>query len=74
MITLIGFHCKKITYRKSFFFSNVLEVRNVEEHEEVELLLEGYRSDLLQMQLELRSMEGQIDDTRELINAHQVAS
>jgi hypothetical protein len=55
-----------------FCFFPMLSVRNVEEHEEVELLLEGYRSDLLQMQLELRSMEGQIDDTRELINAHQV--
>ncbi len=59
------------TLSKMFFFP-MLSVRNVEEHEEVELLLEGYRSDLLQMQLELRSMEGQIDDTRELINAHQV--
>ena len=46
--------------------------REIEDHEEVELLLEGYRSDLQEMQLELRSMRGQIDDTREFINTHQV--
>jgi hypothetical protein len=34
------------------------------DHEEVELLLEGYRSDMQEIQLELRSMRGQIDDTR----------
>ena len=46
--------------------------REVEDHEEVELLLEGYRSDLQEMQLELKSMREQIDDTREFINTHQV--
>ena len=46
--------------------------REIEDHEEVELLLEGYRSDLQEMQIELRSMRGQIDDTREFINTHQV--
>jgi hypothetical protein len=34
------------------------------DHEEVELLLEGYRSDMQEIHLELRSMRGQIDDTR----------
>ena len=34
------------------------------DHEEVELLLEGYRSDMQEIHLELRSMRAQIDDTR----------
>ena len=38
--------------------------REMEDHEEVELLLEGYRSDFQEIQLELRSMRLQIDDTR----------
>ncbi len=46
--------------------------RAVKDHEEIELLLEGYRSDLQELQIELRSMRGQIDDTREFINTYQV--
>ena len=46
--------------------------RDVDDHEEVELLLEGYRGDLLEMHLELRAMRGQIEDTKEFINTHQV--
>jgi hypothetical protein len=34
--------------------------------------LEGYRSDFLQIQMELSSVRGQIDDAREFINTHQV--
>ena len=45
----------------------------MKDHEEIELLLEGYRSDLQEMQIELRSMRGQIDDTREFINTYQVS-
>ena len=46
--------------------------REVADHEEVELLLEGYRSDLLELQLELGLVRGQIEDMREFINTHQV--
>lgn len=46
--------------------------RKEEEHEEVELLLEGYRSDLEEIIIELRSFHSQIDDTKEFINSHQV--
>ena len=45
----------------------------MKDHEEIELLLEGYRSDLQEMQIELRSMRGQIDDTRDFINTYQVS-
>ena len=38
--------------------------REMSDHEEVELLLEGYRSDMQEIHLELRSMRTQIDDTR----------
>ena len=38
----------------------------------VELLLEGYRSDLQEIQLVTRSMRAQIDDTKEFINTHLV--
>jgi hypothetical protein len=56
-------------------FSNCFKAeRKVEDHEEVELLLEGYRSDLQEMQIELILMKGQIDDTREFTNTHQVIS
>ena len=38
----------------------------------MELLLEGYRSDLQEIQLVTRSMRAQIDDTKEFINTHLV--
>ena len=50
------------------------QARNPDHHDEVELLLEGYRSDFLQIQLDLGSIRGQIDDAREFINTHQVSN
>lgn len=35
-------------------------------------MLEGYRSDLQEIQLVTRSMRAQIDDTKEFINTHLV--
>ena len=52
----------------------VFQARNPDHHDEVELLLEGYRSDFLQIQLDLGSIRGQIDDAREFINTHQVSN
>ncbi len=40
--------------------------------EEVELLLEGFRSDLFEMQLQLRSIQMQIEDARDFVKAYQV--
>ena len=42
------------------------------QHEEVELLLEGYENDLQEMQIELRLMLAQIEDTRKYVSTHQV--
>ena len=42
------------------------------QHEEVELLLKGYHDDLQEMQIELRSMLAEIEDTRKYASTHQV--
>ena len=42
------------------------------QHEEVELLLKGYQDDLQEMQIELRSMLAEIEDTRKYAGTHQV--
>jgi len=44
------------------------EKRDISEHEEVELLLEGYRLDLQEIQLANQTMLGRIDETKEFIN------
>ena len=54
-----------------FYFFNSIKVRHVDHHDEVELLLEGYRADFLQIQLEVGTIKGQIDDAKEFINTHQ---
>ena len=46
------------------FLQYLSQDREMSDHEEVELLLEGYRSDMQEIHLELRSMRAQIDDTR----------
>ncbi len=46
--------------------------REIKDHGEVVILLEGYRADLQEMEIELQSMRKQIEDTREIINIHQV--
>lgn len=46
--------------------------REMNQHEEVQLLLEGYENDLQEMQIELRSMLAQIEDTRKYVSTHQV--
>ena len=46
--------------------------RETKDHGEVVILLEGYRTDLQEMEMELQSMWKQIEDTREIINIHQV--
>jgi hypothetical protein len=47
-----------------------LDDRVAEDHEEVELLLEAYASDLLEIEMEAMSMTAQIEDTMELIALH----
>ena len=44
----------------------------MKQHEEVELLLKGYQDDLQEMQIELRSMLAEIEDTRKYASTHQV--
>ena len=58
---------KKIPKQKInilIFLKYLSQDREMNDHEEVELWLEGYRSDFQEVQLELRSMRAQIDDTR----------
>ena len=44
----------------------------MKQHEEVELLLKGYQDDLQEMQIELRSMLAEMEDTRKYASTHQV--
>lgn len=46
------------------------ESRLAHDHEEVELLLEAYTADLVEIELEVSAMMAQIEDTMELINTH----
>jgi len=50
----------------------VFSDREIKDHGEVVILLEGYRTDLQEMEIELQSMCKQIEDIREIINIHQV--
>ena len=47
--------------------------RGEDDHEEIELMLEGFRTDIHEIMTELRSFNSQIVDTTEFINTYQVS-
>ena len=69
MKALVRSHDYNVQWYKAICF---YKDRKDDDHEEVELMLEGFRADLQEIMTELRSFHSQIEDTREFINTYQV--